>query len=266
MPAAQPAAAKKKKEKPLVKTPVPGTDWTRVLTTEGNTFYSNKTTKQSVWTVPDGIEEEVAALEKEEEEERLRQEQAKVEEEQKKKEEEMTMEVERIKGAIREAFGKRKADGEPTKGAMVSKKPRVEDAEDDDEGEESEEEDWQREAAAQLAAEAEEIKRLEEEEKRLAEEEARRAEEDLKAKQRELNIPDKVNLSLDEAKALFKVCVMDPLSTTGLIIQDVDTASREGHQSPASMGQVTASFCVRSPLCPPPLSNCATRCLRRLLP
>lgn len=46
---------KKKKEKAKDKLPVPGTSWIRVKTSEGNTFYMNKETKQSEWTVPDEI-------------------------------------------------------------------------------------------------------------------------------------------------------------------------------------------------------------------
>lgn len=203
MPTAQPAATKKKKDKPLVKTPIMGTDWIRVLTTEGNTFYSNKATKQSSWTVPDEIQEEVASLEREEEETRLKEEQAKAEVEQRKREEETAMEVERIKNEVQEAVGKRKAD-ELVKETTTSKKARIEDKVDEEE-ESEEEEEWQREAAAQLAAEAAEHERLQEEERQREEEEARKAEEDLKAKQRALNIPDQVDLSLDEAKALFKV-------------------------------------------------------------
>ena len=88
MPAA--AGKKAKKERPLVKTPVPGTDWLRVLTTEGNTFYTHTAEKRSVWTVPDEIKDAVAQLEKTEAEEQAdkqrREEEAKraAEEEQKK--------------------------------------------------------------------------------------------------------------------------------------------------------------------------------------
>jgi transcription elongation regulator 1 len=46
---------KKKKEKPKEKTPILGTSWTRVKTTEGNVFYMNKETKQSEWVIPDDI-------------------------------------------------------------------------------------------------------------------------------------------------------------------------------------------------------------------
>ena len=67
-------------------------------------------------------------------------------------------------------------------------------------------EDWQKEAAAQLAAEAEEEERHKEEEKKQKEEEARKLKEAEKQKGApQLNMPDRVDLSIDEAKALFKV-------------------------------------------------------------
>src|ERR1700709_318026 len=59
----------KKKDKPLLKTPIPGTEWLRVKTTEGNIFYSHKVKKQSLWTVPDEIKDVVEAFERAEEHE-----------------------------------------------------------------------------------------------------------------------------------------------------------------------------------------------------
>lgn len=187
-----------------MKTPVPGTEWIRVKTTEGNTFYSNKARNTSVWTVPEDIQDAVDALEREEEEARAQDELAKAEAVKRRAEEEMTMEVERIKNEVQDMVGKRKAETVPTEEATTSKKARVDDEDEEDE-ESEEEEEWQREAAAQLAAEAEEEKTRQEEKKKLEKEEAQRAEEELKTKQRQLNMPDRVDLSLDEAKALFKV-------------------------------------------------------------
>jgi transcription elongation regulator 1 len=46
---------KKKKEKPKDKTPIPGTTWIRVKTTEGNVFYMDKESKKSEWTIPEAI-------------------------------------------------------------------------------------------------------------------------------------------------------------------------------------------------------------------
>ena len=72
--------------------------------------------------------------------------------------------------------------------------------------------EWQREAAAQLAAEAEEEERRREEERQRQEEEAKRLKEAEKQKGApQLNMPERVDLSIDEAKALFKVCVVVPL-------------------------------------------------------
>jgi transcription elongation regulator 1 len=61
-----PKEKKEKKEKPLTKTPIEGTEWTRVITTKGNTFYTNRETKESVWTVPGEIRELLDALERSE--------------------------------------------------------------------------------------------------------------------------------------------------------------------------------------------------------
>ncbi|GAA5912393.1 uncharacterized protein JCM6883_005654 [Sporobolomyces salmoneus] len=81
-----PAAAgaptkKKKKEKPKEKLPIEGTSWIRVTTNKGNVFYNHKETKESVWTVPDEIKDQVEALEKKERELREEEEAKKVREE-----------------------------------------------------------------------------------------------------------------------------------------------------------------------------------------
>lgn len=201
--AAAPPTKKAKKEKPLVKTPVPGTPWLRVITTEGNTFYTHTSEKRSVWTVPEEIKDAVEALE--------RQEALKKVEDARRAEEERAREVERIQNEVTEMVGKRKAEEPvPVDEYVVTKKAKVdeedEDEEVEDEGEESEEEEWQREAAAQLATEAEEEERRREEEKKQQEEEARKLKEAEKQKgSAQLNMPERVDLSLDEAKALFKV-------------------------------------------------------------
>jgi hypothetical protein len=197
---------KRKKEKPLVKTPIPGTQWIRVQTNEGNVFYSHKAKKQSLWTVPDEIKDAVAALmAKEEEDEKdaaaIKEEEAKM------AEKEQLMEVERVRAEV-EGIAKRKADDMvPVDEVVISKKARVEDDEGESDGDsdESEEEEWQREAAAQLATEAEEEKKRQEEE---AKAEAKRVKEEAEAesrKSKELNMPARVDLSVEEAKALFKV-------------------------------------------------------------
>ena len=54
-PAAEVKEKRKKKEKAKHKTAIEGTSWVRVRTSEGNTFYMNKASKESVWAVPDEI-------------------------------------------------------------------------------------------------------------------------------------------------------------------------------------------------------------------
>ena len=181
------------KERPLVKTPIPGTDWLRVRTTEGNTFYSHKIRKESVWTVPEEIESDVKAFEQQE---REREDMSSRNKPVGENELENSQEHEGCKSV------KRKVDHSvPLDEVEISKKAKVEaEEEESEESDASEEEDWQREAAAQLAEEAaEERKRVEEEERiaKEADEEAKRT--------IAVNIPQKVNLSLDEGKALFKV-------------------------------------------------------------
>ena len=197
------------KDKPLVKTPIPGTDWIRVKTTQGNTFYSHKIEKRSLWTVPDEIKEAVETLEKEEQDaaERLIVEQ---------EEEAARIETERVKAQIAKETAKRKAqDPVPVDEVVISKKARVDDEPEDeemgDEDEDSdeddeEEEEWQKEAAAQLALEAEEHERLKKEEEE-AEQKRIKDEETLKEeyKTQKLNMPAKVELAPEEAKALFRV-------------------------------------------------------------
>ncbi|KAF7793686.1 hypothetical protein EIP86_004801 [Pleurotus ostreatoroseus] len=200
IPPVQPA---KKKEKPKVKTPIPGTEWLRVETTEGNVFYTHKVEKRSVWTIPDEIKDAVESLEQEEKQRAQHAAQS---------QEDVSMkEVERIKSEVQDMVGKRKADEvvPMDEVEVVSKKARVDEEDEEDDEDESDEEDWQREAAAQLAAEAEELKRLQEEERKRAEEEARAQAEADAAKRKQLNIPDRVDLSIDEAKALFKTLLRE---------------------------------------------------------
>ena len=205
LPGQSPAA----KEKPAYKLQIPGTDWLRVTTTAGNIFYTNKAKKESVWTIPDEIKDEVAALKKEEAERaRVAEEKAKAEE---------IAQVEKVKKDVEALVAKRKSAPESELvDEVVSKKARVEDGdendgdseedEEDDSEDDEEEEDWQKEAEAQLAAEAEEH----EKKQREAEEAKRAEEEELKRREKEkgtsaLSMPSRVDLSIDEAKALFKV-------------------------------------------------------------
>lgn len=164
------------KDKPLHKKPIPGTDYQRVTTTQGKTFYYNKSTKQSLWTVPPEIADAVASLQQEEHRQ--------VQEDEDKRE------LDRVRAQVSDLV-KRKANDIP---GNTAKKQRLEDPDADDD-ESGEEEEWQKEAAAQLAKEAEvEKKRKAAEDARLnAAEAKRRAEE-----------AARVDLSIDEAKALFK--------------------------------------------------------------
>ncbi|KAI0638048.1 hypothetical protein C8Q77DRAFT_1089037 [Trametes polyzona] len=214
--AAAPAPKKPKKEKPVVKTPIPGTEWLRVITNEGNTFYTHTGRKQSVWTVPEEIKEAVEQLEREEALKKARE----AEEAARKAEAQRAKEVERIQSEVQGMVAaKRKAEeAVPVDEIVVSKKAKVdgepEDAEmsgeDDDDDEESEEEEWQREAAAQLAKEAEEEKQRQEEERKRKEEEARKLKEAEKQKGTpQINMPERVDLSIDEAKALFKTLLRE---------------------------------------------------------
>lgn len=228
-PPAQPP--KKKKEKPLVKKLIPGTEWLRVTTTEGNTFYTHKGRKESVWVAPEEIKEALLELERADalEAQQARTEQEETGEEARRMEREGEEEVERVKAEVQGLVKRRKlGEFEPLDEVVITKKARVEgdggggagleenqseredgendegDEEEDDDDDENEE-DWQKEAAAQLAAEAEEEQKRREEDaktvKEAEEAEAKRAQE-----KRPLNMPDRVDLSLDEAKALFKVC------------------------------------------------------------
>ncbi|KAI0036739.1 hypothetical protein K488DRAFT_40430 [Vararia minispora EC-137] len=194
----------KPKEKPVSKTPIPGTPWLRVKTNHGHTFFTHKAEKRSVWVVPDDIKDAVAALEREEAQQT----------------DERDTQVARIKAEMKNT-AKRKAPEEvPIAEIVVSKRARVsgeegegdEGDEDDgeDDGEESEEGDWQHEAAAQLAAEAEEQERIREEEEKRAKE-AEEAEKSAKAKESvlQLNMPERIDLSIEEGKALFKTLLRE---------------------------------------------------------
>ncbi|KAI0268205.1 Hsp90 protein-domain-containing protein [Gloeopeniophorella convolvens] len=192
--------ASSKKEKPKIKTPIPGTDWLRVETNEGNVFYTNKTQKKSVWIVPDEIQEAVELLEKQEGENRARADQEAQERSLKDAEAEREREIERVRSEVQEAVKRKAEEDLPLDEIIVSKKPRVEDQEEDEDEDEdeSEEEEWQKEAAAQLAKEAEEEKKRQEEEA-AQEEEARKAKENAPR----VPVPDRVDLSIEEGKALF---------------------------------------------------------------
>lgn len=199
-----------KKEKPKSKTPIPGTPWLRVITTLGNIFYTNTDRKESFWSVPDEIKEAVALLE-EAEKKQVEDQELEKQKAEERREQEAEAELERIKKELEMDSAKRKAEEpELLDEVIVTKRMRVEDQiSEEGQSDSDEEEDWQREAAAQLAAEAE----AEERKKRDEEEAVKREkekEEELKRKEKErgkpiLNMPNRVDLSIEEAKALFKV-------------------------------------------------------------
>ena len=204
-------AAVKKKEKPLVKTPIPGTEWLRVKTTEGNIFYTHKGRKESVWIVPDEIREVVEALERSEEH---AMEQAQLQQSDAdgastnlaQQEEKVDVKITEAEAGL--GFKRKAEEPAPLEEVVVTKKIRKEDEDEEEETEgedSSEEEEWQREAAAQLAAEAEEERARQEEEARAMEE--KEAETKKSTDKMQFNVPDRVQLSLEEAKALFKVSI-----------------------------------------------------------
>ena len=211
-PVAPPQPVAPKKEKPLTKTPIQGTEWLRVKTTAGNIFYSNKVTKESVWTVPSEIRQLVESLESSERESNQNhiQDGSRVSA----TEEENLAEIQRVKDEVEATLKRKVEDVVPLDEVVISKRTKLGstgrgmgdagDGEDDgeDSDDESEEEEWQREAAAQLAAEAEEEQKRQEQENERIQQEA----EAQKVKETQPhNMPERVDLSLDEAKALFKV-------------------------------------------------------------
>jgi transcription elongation regulator 1 len=257
------------KEKPKLKTPIPGTDWLRVTTNQGNVFFTNKAKKESLWTVPDEIKDAVELLEKQEEEDKARAGRQAQEETRNDVEAEQEREIERVRMEVQEVVKRKAEDISRSDETVVSKKPRVEDqvgdeAEEADgleDSEDSDVEDWQREAAAQLAKEAEEEKIRQEEEEA---EEARKAKESAP----QLTIPDRVDLSLDEGKALFKVCLQCDISLVSLGLSHIactDLTPGERRQPVTSMGYVPSAFHLRPTLCAPSFRFCASRSLRRVL-
>ncbi|KAF8165360.1 Hsp90 protein-domain-containing protein [Crassisporium funariophilum] len=194
--AAQPV---KKKEKPLIKTPIPGTEWLRVTTTEGNIFYSHKLKKESVWVVPEELK---AALETLQAEELRHQATANTN----------SANTNRQHPSENgQTVSKRKAeDIAHVDELAATKKAKVEEEEDGDseEEEEEEEEDWQRDAAEQLAAEAtQERERVEMERER--ENELKLLELQQTSPAAAIIMPQKVDLSIEEGKALFKTLLRE---------------------------------------------------------
>ncbi|KAJ7129695.1 Hsp90 protein-domain-containing protein [Mycena epipterygia] len=196
-PMAQQPLTKKKKEKPLVKTPIPGTDWLRVKTTEGNVFYSHKVKKESIWHIPDEIKAAVESLENQEREK----------EAQAAASPDVSREIDRVKNEVADAVKRKAEEPIPVDEVVITKKAKTGNDGSEDESDESEEEEWQQEAAAQLAVEAEDEKKRREEEAKRLNDEAEAENQRLLAAQ--LNMPKRVDLSVEEAKALFKTLLRE---------------------------------------------------------
>jgi transcription elongation regulator 1 len=232
-----PAEKKKKKEKPKEKVTVPGTGWQRITTTDGNVFYFEKESKRSEWSVPDEIKEEVAEMEAEEK--RLSEEAAKQEREKKEADRlERLREQERVRAEIEEErkkklayiAAKRKADAEAKEGQAKKAKTEVQDEEggeaeqkdaEADDGEEAfgpdgeeDEEEWMKAVAAEFA-QADQEKEAKEDKAR--QETKINTEE---AAQKIFAVPEKVNVSLEEQRALFKVCrIQKPANMQALLME-----------------------------------------------
>ncbi|KZT41872.1 hypothetical protein SISSUDRAFT_981034 [Sistotremastrum suecicum HHB10207 ss-3] len=178
----QNAPTQKKKEKPLKKTPIPGTDWLRVQTTEGNTFYTNTVQKQSVWTVPEDVKDAVDALERQERANAIEREQSS---------DPAEREIERVKAEV-EADVKRKAEEELDK---PSKKAKLEDRVEQRSALDTEEEELNEDSHTELEGTQQTVAPLSPA--------AESKEQDSSPSKASFTIPDRVDLSLDEAKALF---------------------------------------------------------------
>ena len=201
-PASLPSQPRKtNQEKPLFKAQIPSTDWLRVKTTDGNVFYSHKGRKESVWTVPDEIKD---GLEQLEQHERRKEEQSKAKNGQMDRSEQGTP-----------GTAKRKAE-EPilVDEVFITKKSRTDndlsdENDEEDMSEEDEDEQWQLEAAVQLAKEADELRRKREQQIEVEQDpgskENQVTESNQQAQSEQHIVPAKVDLSIEEAKALFKV-------------------------------------------------------------
>lgn len=157
-------SVKKEKEKPIFKNHIPGTNWLQITTTEGNIFYFHKITKQSVWSIPSELK---TALE----------------------------DIEAQEKALATQSSKRKAD-EPDE--VETKKVRTDETQ-EAESSDNDEEDWQCDAAEQLSVDAKKHKRNEEGTKGQLDRDAQGA-----FGTKEFVMPQEINISIEEGKALFK--------------------------------------------------------------
>ena len=184
---------KKKKEKPKEKVPIPGTEWLKVTTNLGNIFWTHTSRKESVWTVPDEIKDIVGQMEREEQEKIQQQMEA-----------EMAA-VAEGRNAKRKAEEKEHESRGKAKKAKPEVSPKLEPPKSqtpapgtvEDQPVEDEDEIWQRQMAEEMALEEEAQAAPEPAPPRMTKAEA--------AKQI-FDVPAKVDISLEEGKALFKVC------------------------------------------------------------
>lgn len=199
---------KEKKEKPKTKTPIEGTDWIKVETNKGNVFWTNSVTKESVWTLPGEIKEAIKARESGNEKKRkemddegaLHDEGNAVVETTTEGQQESTLELEvEVGGAtgteallVVSDIPSTVEDSDLPK-KKKQKKKTVRDIE-----ELEQDEDWQREVAAQMAAEVAEAEAAE----------SRRIEEEMKpvpTEQVVQVVTPRIAISQEEGIALFKV-------------------------------------------------------------
>ncbi|KAK4683836.1 transcription elongation regulator 1, partial [Tremellales sp. Uapishka_1] len=178
---------KKKKEKPKNKIVIPGTSWTRVTTNEGNTFYFEKESKRSEWSVPDEIRDAVETFDRGVKEEEERKE--------KERREEELRELERIRLEVQEETKKRKIEN-----AVEEREKKIAKTEQEALGpaDEEDEEAWMK----AVAAEFKDVDQEKKDEKKKEKEDRLRAEEE--AAKQVFAVPDKVNVSVEEGRALFK--------------------------------------------------------------
>ena len=253
---------KKKKERPLNKTPVPGTLWLRVKTTEGNVFWTHKERKESVWEVPEEIKELVEVMEREEKEKEAKEIEAKAQQKledreretdeiKRKEREEVERVMEEVKDAV--AAGKRKAAEPPEEDENSEhKKPRVGEV-----IEEEPDEQWQRRIAEEMVTEVEgdagdtmtqlpQVVDDPEHSLTSDEKDSRQAStappDTTNNNQPSFKVPDRVDLSIEEAKALFKVRLRSLLCRfSAKETLNTDSSARKEHQSAPSMGYISSS-------------------------
>lgn len=183
---------KKKKEKPAEKVPIPGTEWLKVTTNMGNIFWTHTGRKESVWTVPDEIKDIVEQMEREEQEKLQQQKEAEMaavaeSRNPKRKAEEREHES---RGKMKKPKTQESPKPEPPKSeAPGPETVEVQPAEDDDEP-------WQRQMEEEMAMVEDAQTAPEPAPPRMTKAEAAR---------QIFNVPAKVDISLEEGKALFKV-------------------------------------------------------------